>query len=273
VSVLVVPPPPARPDAERAVLVPGNDLDAGFYEGLAGALAARGVALARLRLPGWGGVPPLEERGWRPLVSAVRAAVEAALGEGGGTLAGHSLGALTALLVAAEAPRAVRRLCLLEPVIAPLRGIAAGLARAYLREVVHGDRGRFRNGDARFRRVHDLRRFPREAIAHYLAVRASSERASAAALFEGIPALYPLPLERVRVPALLLRGARSGLLSRVAQAWLRRGLPRGRAVVLPRTGHWVANESDEAAAAAIAGFIATTPDPARLRPGAEGRRP
>lgn len=235
-----------------AFLLPGNDLDAGFYDGLARALRGRGIALAvatRAEID--------VHRDWPALVASLRARAARVLA-GGGTLAGHSLGALAALLVAAEAPPEVRRLVLLEPIVAPARPLATALARAYTCEVIRGDRHAFRNGGTLFRRVADLRRFPRAAIEHYRAVRAASDPAVAAALFRELPGLYPLPLGRVRVPVLCVRGARSGIFSRLAGAALVARLSSGREVVLPGAGHWIANESDEAAAAAIARFIDRT---------------
>lgn len=242
------------------MLVPGNDLDGGFYDGLTAALRRRGVELTALALPGWAGVPPLAMPGWRALVAHVRAAVETTL-TGGGTLIGHSLGALTALLVAAERPAGVQRLVLLEPVIAPFRALAAGLAKAYLRDVINLNERSFKNGNPLFRRVYDLGRYPRAAIERYEAVAAASDRATVVTLFRELPDLYPLPLGQVEVPALLVRGARSGVFPRLAQAGLARGLRRARTAVLARTGHWIANESDEAAAVAIAGFIEATGGP------------
>jgi len=245
----------------RLLLLPGNDLDAGFYEGLLRALARRGVRATALALPGFADEAPLPTKGWEALLRALAPEVARHLA-GGGTLVGHSLGAVAAVHLAARdaaaseegAPPVIRRLVLLEPFAAPWRPLAALLAGTYLREVVRGDRARFRNGGALFRRVHDLRAFPRAAIRRYLAVRRASDPATAEALFQGLPALFPLPLGRVRVPTLLVRGARSGVLPRITQAALAVGLPRSRSVVLPGTGHWVANESDEAAAETLAGF-------------------
>jgi pimeloyl-ACP methyl ester carboxylesterase len=233
----------------RALLLPGNDLCAEFYAGLAGALAARGVPTTAVTLPGYHREPPLPAPGWAALVDAVLPHVPE-------VLIGHSMGGLLAALVAARTPPALRRLVLLEPAIFPTAGIARSAANRYLTDVVLGDRTAFRNWNGAQHRVADLARYPPAMVALYEEVRRTSDVATARALFTELPALYPLPFARITVPTLLVRGARTGLLSRLLLAPLAYRLcGRAQSHVIPGAAHWIANEQDDAAADAIAGFV------------------
>ena len=231
--------------ARRALLVPGSDLRPGFYAGLAAALAGQGVELRVAALqaqgpPTWAGQLAALEDAW---AGAGRPAL----------LIGHSLGGLLALLFAGRAPAGLEALVLLEPAVAPWRWLARRAARAYRRQVVEGQGPRFVNWTGTFRRVADPARFPPAALALYEQTRAELDPAWTAALLEAIPALYPLPFERVRARTLLVRGARSGWRARVGLALLARRL-RAPLRTIPGAAHWLANEADPALAAAIAGF-------------------
>jgi pimeloyl-ACP methyl ester carboxylesterase len=236
----------------RAFVVPGNDLCAEFYRPLAERLAVAGVATTLATLPGWHGVPPLPAPGWDALADAVTAALPGP----DATLVGHSLGGLLALLVAARRPAALGRLVLVEPAVFPGRLVARAAARRYRDTVVHGDAGRFVNWNGGLRRVHDEAAFPRAMIELYLEVRRTSDRATAARLMDTLPDLYPLPFARVAVPVLVVRGASSGWRARAMLAPLARRLGAER-VVIPGAAHWIANEQDEALAAAVARFACT----------------
>jgi pimeloyl-ACP methyl ester carboxylesterase len=235
------------------MLVPGNDLCGEFYVPLAEEMASRGISTTLLTLPGYHGVPGLDTPGWGPMVDDLEGALATHL-EGGGTLIGHSLGGLLALLLAARRPAQVERLVLLEPAVVPWRWVARLGAKQYQRVVVRGDRSRFLNEPGAFRRVHDLERFPPWAIDLHLEVRQKSDPAVSEGLIESLVPAYPLPVEDVRVPALWLRGAGSGRWPWLAAGLMRRRF-RGLTVeVIEGAAHWLANEQDGAVADAVARF-------------------
>jgi pimeloyl-ACP methyl ester carboxylesterase len=230
----------------RCLLLPGNDLCAEFYDGLRRALDARGLPTAAVTLPGYHGEPPLPAPSWGAMVDAVLPHVPE-------VLVGHSMGGLLALLVAARAPRGLRRLVLLEPAIFPTKRIAEAAAHRYLADVIDGDRATFRNWNGAQRRVADLARYPAAMMALYDEVRRTTDIATPRALFTELPSLYPLPYAQIRLPVLLARGSRTGLVSRAMLAPLRFRL-RARTAVIRGAAHWMANERDDDAAAAIATF-------------------
>lgn len=226
----------------------GNDLCGEFYLGLAEALAARGVRTTLVTLPGFHDVPPLPRPGWPAMVEAVRRVFS------GGALVGHSLGGLLALLVAAQRPAGLERLVLLEPAILPWRWLGRAVMARYRRRVVDGDRARFENWSGSFYRVHDEARFPKEAMALYLACRQARDGATIAALLDGIPTLYPLPFGEVTVPARILVGGSSGVRQRWLAGVVGRRLSAG-VDVIARAGHWLVNEQDAAVAERICAFL------------------
>lgn len=236
--------------AQRAVLVHGNDLCAEFYVPLADQLAKRGFTTTLLTLPGFHHEPPLARPGWEGLVQAL---LEALPGPGT-TLLGHSMGGLLALLAAARRPRELGTLVLLEPVLLPYRWMARAASRQYLEAVVRAERRRFVNWNGGQYRIAAPERYPPEMIELYLEVRRTSDRATAEALFSTLPALHPLPFERVEVPTLLVLGAETGLRSRAINAIVARRL-RCRRVVIPEAAHWLANERDESVAEHTAEFV------------------
>ncbi len=69
---------------------------------------------------------PRGRRDWLDLRDDLLAVLETL--SGAPVLAGHSLGGAVSLLAAAEAPRRVGRLALIDPVIAPIENVAAGTA-------------------------------------------------------------------------------------------------------------------------------------------------
>lgn len=229
-------------DGRRLLLLPGNDLGAAFYAPLAEVIARAGVRVSCLTLPGYLGELPLATRGWGPLVDAVAPLVDETT-----ILVGHSLGGLLAWLVAAR--RRVDRLVLLEPAIPPGRRAAAYAARRYTADVVGGDRNSFVNWSGTFWRVANFDAFPRWAIEHYEQVRRQSDVATAEALVRQLPDLYPLP--SVDVPVHVIRGKRSGWVARVNATYLSMKFARVRTSALDGVAHWMANEDDEAVAAAI----------------------
>lgn len=245
----------AASERGRALLLPGNELDGPQYAALASSLAARGWTTTALTLPAFLGRPPAPGRAWSwdELIAAARAALREHAP--GGLLIGHSLGGLLALFAAAglEEPAGPARLALLEPAIPPGRRAAAGAARQYTAQVLERDRERFVNQPGPFRRLGQPEAFPPEALERYLAVRRAADPRVVGALLGALPARYPLPLAAVRVPVLLVRGARSGWRARVGGWLLARQLPTARRVSVPEAGHWLGLEQPEAVAAAIAG--------------------
>lgn len=234
----------------RLLLVHGNDLCGAFYRPLAQRLGAGGLAVTLPTLPGFCGEPPLAEPGWQALGGAL---VDDR--EGHAFVAGHSLGALLALLVAARRPAGLRGLILLEPAIVTGPWLARRVARRYLGDVVRGDRDRFDNWNGAMRRVSDPARYPPAAIAQYLDCRRAADRATAEALFMTLPSLYPLPFERIEVPCLIIGGGAAGWRATLLQRRLRRALPDARRVVLPGAGHFLVHEDDAALAALILDFV------------------
>jgi pimeloyl-ACP methyl ester carboxylesterase len=239
------------------LLVPGNDLCDAFYRPLGEALAARNFAVRLLTLPGFHGTPALPSPGWRALLDALGSQIDTCFPTSG-TLVGHSLGGLAAMVAAAERPERIARLVLLEPAIITSAFTARMAAKKYARDVVTGARDRFVNWSGSFHRVHDLSAYPEQAIDLYLEVRRTTPPEVSLSLLEDVPSLYPLPFDRVRAPALILRGASSGLLARFGIERLALKLPRAQTQVIAGAAHWMANEQDEAIAEAITSFFDRT---------------
>lgn len=243
------------------LLVHGNELSGPFYRLLGEALVARGLRVVLPTLPGFHGTPPLARPGWPALVASLDPALAAL--RPGATLAGHSLGGAFAVLCAVGRPAKVARLVLLEPLVLPGRRFARAAARRYLRDVVSHRAGPFQNWTGSFLRVADPARFPAAALALHLEARRCGDVGTVRALFETLEQQYPLPLDRLTLPILLLEGRLSGLrmrlLMRALRGQLRRVAPRVEHVRLPGAAHWMANEVDAALAEHIARFAAATP--------------
>ncbi len=237
------------PAAIRLVLVAGNDLPAGFYAPLSRELEQRGLTLD---------VVELGAASWRATLGEIEQRLPAHL------LLGHSLGAYGALLAGAAAPDAVRGLVLLEPAIMPGRRSAQFVARRYARRVTLGERRRFENDTGLHRRVARLDAFPVQAVRAYLDRRSSIDPQVALGLLDELPGLYPLP--RPPLPALVVRGARTGLMARWLAGRLARRLDAAVHDV-PDAAHWLANEADAAVAGVLAGFadrLPRVPVPAQM---------
>lgn len=244
----------------RALVVHGNDLCGKLYVPLAEALARRGVACTLVTLPGFAGEPPLLSPSWAALVDVLEELCQELRPT---LLVGHSMGGLLTLLLAARRPTSVRALALLEPAIFPGPFVARIAARRYLKRVVRAPRDRddaFQNDNGGQRRLAHPERFPPSLFALHREARRTSDAGTAEALFTSLPALWPLPFAAVSVPVLLVRGARSGVLSRVQTADLARRF-RSRPVVMKDAAHWLLGEADEAVAEAVASFARTHEQP------------
>ncbi len=228
----------------RALLLPGADLRAAFYRPLLERLAARGVTTTALTIG-----PDLARRGWPGLLDALHAAWDAHAGGPDALLIGHSFGALCALLLAARRPAGLGRVALLEPAVAPTRRLAAWAAARYRRQALARDRDGFVNRPGSFTRVARPERFPAGALALYLAARREDDPAPLGALLEAAAPLHPLPAPGV--PTVVVRGERSGWQPHLG-AWLLARRLGARLVTIPGAAHWLANEADDAVAAAIA---------------------
>lgn len=231
----------------RALLLHGNDLCAEFYRPLAEALAAHEIGTTLVTLPGFAGEAPLGAPSWPAMAAAVRAELADTR-----VLIGHSLGGALAWLVARDRPAAVERVVLLEPALLPWRWLAEAALERYRKNVVHGGGDRFESWSGAFHRVADPARYPAWAIELYLASRRASDRATVDTLVAELPALHPVaPLPQ---PTCLVRGARSGRAHGLVNRLVARRLG-ARFEVLPRAGHWLANEDDAALAERIARFV------------------
>lgn len=253
-------------------LVHGFAFHGGVFAPLAAALAERGQAVARLDLPGYGGVPALSGQGAAPdqddgvphqaaanAAANAAAAVAAALvarSRPGATWVAWSLGALYALQVATEYPGHIARLVLLGATprfvagpgwphaVAPalLAGFDQDLARAPKR-LLHRLVGLAAHGDPAAR-----------------AIRPGLEAAlvpapSPATLAAGLAALAGLDLRpalaQLAIPCQVLLGAADPLVpAALADDW-RRLLPGARVEILPGAGHAPFLSAPTAVAAAI----------------------
>ena len=250
------------PSSPHVLLLPGFNLNAAFYTPLAEGLLARGVGSTCATLPGFDGQAPLSAPSWHALLDVVAAHVQA---HPPTVLAGHSLGGLLALLLVARQRCGIGGLALLEPAVFPCRLIARVGARRYRNRVLQAPTPRFDNFNGGMRRVADLAHFPQSAINAYLACARSADGATGAALFTTLPALYPLQLDAVDVPTLLVTGAASGPLSRFIAWSLLRRLPVERHVRVDGAAHWLVHENTAATVDALAAFAhqcAEAPDAA-----------
>jgi pimeloyl-ACP methyl ester carboxylesterase len=186
----------------------------------------------------------------------------AALGWERFVLVGHSMGARIALLYAARHPERLRGVVAID-FLAELRDDRPSrFARARRRpQPVYPSRdaaaARFRlEPDGTMLSETDLRELGRRSV------RASGEgwswKFDWRALGVALDPIWPL-LERVPVPALVLRGALSTLMSPAEAERVARTLPRGRAAEIPAAHHHVPLDAPKALADAIAEFAAALP--------------
>jgi pimeloyl-ACP methyl ester carboxylesterase len=228
-----------------ALLIPGNDLAEDFYAPFAERLSQHGFSIRLLTLPGFQGTPRLPRSGIRSLLDTLAEQISDHCTPNG-FLIGHSFGGLLALCLAAELPERIERLVLIEPALIPSAWLARRAAKKYRNDVVTAPRGEFQNWSGSFHRIHDLERFPRWAIDHYLEVRTTTDPEIMCALLDDLPSLYPLPFDRITAPTLLLRGASSGLWVRLSLARMARHFREASVVAIEGAAHWMFNEQDGA---------------------------
>jgi|GEM_PF-4134455 len=237
---------PAPEAMASGLLVHGNDLCAEFYLPLAERVAAAGIAMTLVTLPGFDDVPPYDTPSWQRYANDIAAAVAALTAPR--VLIGHSMGGMMAFLAAAELGDALDYLVLIEPAIYPRRFMARAASRGYLSRVVHGDRDAFVNSTGVMPRVHDVAAYPADKIELYRRVRRRSHVPTMTALFTELPQLYPLPFSAVRARTLMLSGRNIGVRGRMLARMVRKRLVGVDHAVIDRAAHWVVNEQDEALA-------------------------
>jgi pimeloyl-ACP methyl ester carboxylesterase len=250
------------PGEPRLVLLHGGSLNAHSWDAM---LLMTDLPAVALDLPGHGRSSWFDEPLYLPadVAGAVGPAV-AALAPGARAVAGHSLGGLAALAMAAHRPELVPRLVLVDatPGSTPDRSqdildfVSAAEFDSFEAFVDHaaahrpgGDRGRLRRSlrhnarrraDGTWTWRHDGRDHP--------------TRDRWEVVFEELPKGWA-HAEAVRCPALLLRGERSPIVTDGDVERYRRAIPHLRVEVITGAGHNIHGDRPGALGAAIAGFL------------------
>ena len=267
------------PDSMTAVYVHGLGGSATNWTDLAAQLSgfAAGVAVD---LPGFGRSEPPEDFDY-----SLRAQADAVVGllHGLGTgpvhLLGNSMGGAIALFIAAECPELVRTLTLISPAVPDLRPLLSRLSdprlplaylpvigqqvRRQLAALTPMERAeqlmRLCFADAsqvpQHRKLEAAREFAERAALHWSA---SALERSAIGLFKAwlVPrsrSLWTIA-PQVRMPTLVVWGAQDRLVTVRKALRTARSLPRGRLLVLPRTGHVAQMERPVTVARAVLGM-------------------
>jgi pimeloyl-ACP methyl ester carboxylesterase len=261
----------------RAVYLHGLGGSATNWTELAGLLACRADGLA-VDLPGFGLSPPCKTPDYR---MAKQAEVAARILEGGepAHLIGNSMGGGIALLLAATRPDLVRTLTLISPAMPDLRPDFRRLSDPRMAFAMLPVIGRqARAGLARLTARDQIDQMLQLCFAEpttvsqariELAVAELDERNSvpwagkavgtaATAIFRDwlVPAGRSLwaVAQRVDVPTLVIWGAKDKVISVRKAPRTARLLPRGRLLVLPRTGHTAQMERPVTVARAVLGM-------------------
>jgi pimeloyl-ACP methyl ester carboxylesterase len=267
------------PAAENAVYLHGLGGTATNWTELAGLLACRADGLA-IDLPGFGFSPPSTNPDYR--MSAQAGAVAAMLEARGGApahLLGNSMGGGIAMLLAARRPELVRSLTLISPAMPDLRPDLRRLSdpRMALAMVpLLGRRARRELGRLTAReQIDQMLRLcfaephrvsaARIALAEAELADRSSMPWAGQAVNTTVNAIFHewlAPAKRsmwamarqVRVPTLVVWGARDRVISVRKAVRTATLLPRGRLLVLPRTGHVAQMERPVTVARAVLGL-------------------
>lgn len=234
--------------------------------------------------PFWPGSDPDSLHDWRMFRNDYLDVLPAQLAETEGeeTLIGmgHSLGAMTTLMAAIEAPEMFRALVLIEPTLFPnwvgllMRGLGPLHLFRYFHPLVRRTlrrRTSFTDQESMFQNYRKKKIFaaiPDHVLRDYV-------RGLAAPQADGTVRLKYSPdwevkiyetggsadryvwknLVRIPCPVLVLRGERSDTVSQKTLERIARGLPRGQAVTLPSVGHLLPLEAPEQVAAVILDFL------------------
>lgn len=234
--------------------------------------------------PFWPGSEPDSLHDWRIFRNDYLDVLPAQLAETEGeeTLIGmgHSLGAMTTLMAAIEAPDIFRALVLIEPTIFPnwvgllMRGLGPLHLFRYFHPLVRRTLRRktsFADQESMFQNYRQKKIFaaiPDRVLRDYV-------RGLAVPQGDGTVRLKYSPdwevkiyetggsadryvwenLERIPCPVLVLRGERSDTVSQKTLERIARGLPRGQAVTLPSVGHLLPLEAPEQVAAVVLDFL------------------
>lgn len=269
--------PGPGPDAPRAVYLHGLGGSATNWTELAGLLSCRVGGLA-VDLPGFGLSPPTDAPDYR---MAKQAEAVAKMLEGGepAHLIGNSMGGGIALLLAAARPDLVRTLTLISPAMPDLRPdfrrlsdprMAVAMVPFFGRRAREGLAGLTARDQidrmlqlcfADPARVSEARiELAAAELAERNAVPWAGKAVSTAAtaIFRDwlVPANRSLwaVAQQVDVPALVVWGAKDKVISVRKAPRTARLLPRGRLLVLPRTGHTAQMERPVTVARAVLGM-------------------
>lgn len=262
------------PDGIPVVLIHGSNASLHVWEGWVRELATQ-ARLISVDLPGHGltGTWPREEYTVEAYADFIEVLVDA-LNLDRFVLAGHSLGGAVAWTFAATRPDRVSQLILIDASGYPRQGGEAPLPTRLARMPVVGDIGiyfkpeqlvRRSLGEAyadpamvtqeRVRRTAELQRFPGNREATLLRARTQE-------------ALDPTPLKRLRVPTLILWGAKDRWVP-VADAFrFQSDIKGARLEIFENLGHNPMEEDPTATAAAVAAFLKPIP-PAPAAPPAD----
>ncbi len=179
-------------------------------------------------------------------------------------LAGHSMGAVTSLMAAAEFPSRVRALVLIEPVLfsVPLRERALAVAgmqpKNDLEQGALRRRERFDSREAAFQAYCGRGIFatwPDEMVRDYIAggflqeadgaVRLACPPVWEAEIYRCAPARLDRLAPRIRCPVTLLHGGKSGACPEKEAIRFAKAHRRTRRICMPKAGHFLAMEHPE----------------------------
>lgn len=256
-------------------LAPANGFPPGTYRQLARLLAPRYHVLSLPPRPLWPGSRPESAPNWHPLAADLVEGMDR-MGLSGVAAAGHSIGGVLTLWAAIQRPDLFRAIVLIDPVI-----FSPWMLRLMAAAHAVGLQGRMPIVQGALRR---RRLFPsRQACFEHYRGKPFFGRWSDAALWDYVDAgtrlrpdgllelAYPpeweahifatVPtdvwhgIERLRVPALVLRGELSPTFRPAAVERMRRLLPGARFVNIPGAAHLVPMERPQQVAAAVLSFL------------------